>query len=114
MNKYQIYCTLEQTKKALELGAPIEEFCGLFPTAFVDGTIYDIPTAEQMIGWLEDQDLITEVKIYQHDIFLEPTKWNYAVYRKGMGYLGEMRFETRKDATYAAIDEALNFLLNSK
>lgn len=26
MNRYTIYCTPEQTKKALELGAPIEVF----------------------------------------------------------------------------------------
>lgn len=42
MEEYTIYCTEEQTKRALELGAPIK--------MFLDGM--DNPTAEQMIGFI--------------------------------------------------------------
>ena len=52
MDRYTIYCTEEQTKKALELGAPIEsEYIELICKSFL---IY--PTAEQMIGFILDSD----------------------------------------------------------
>lgn len=64
MNKYTIYCTAEQTRKALELGAPIERghessrYFNFGVPTFYDGndevcrvknSIIFIPTAEQMI-----------------------------------------------------------------
>lgn len=70
MNDYTIYCTEDQTKKALELGAPIELWseyhkkqehdfkldtpipCKQFTNGYC---VASCPTAEQMIGWLEEQ-----------------------------------------------------------
>ena len=55
MNRYTIYCTQEQTKKALELGAPIiiaQSRHDLYNNKFcfidcIEPTVI-IPTAEQM------------------------------------------------------------------
>lgn len=63
MNQYTIYCTEEQTKKALKLGAPLQEhpfeasiikanekmFSNLI---CINDRYYCIPTAEQMIGFI--------------------------------------------------------------
>lgn len=49
MEQYTIYCSDEQTKKALELGAPLEYHC---PNE--RESVYHRPTAEQMLGWLEE------------------------------------------------------------
>lgn len=75
MNKYTIFCTEEQTRKALELGAPIEfevecpvnlETLERSPYPDIkmgkDGEpILIIPTAEQMLGWLDKQGVTFEV-----------------------------------------------------
>lgn len=69
MNRYKIPCTEEQTKKALELGAPIlllpEEFYTEeehFRMEIEGNNAYVIlPTAEEMIGWLEDQGMFIDV-----------------------------------------------------
>lgn len=106
MYDYTIYCTEEQTKKALELGAPI----GVIP----DGLI--IPTAEQMLGWLEEQYLYITIsytcnfaKDWQADI-------HHALYTDA--YCGvdliDVNFGSRKNATLAAISSALNYLINHK
>lgn len=61
MNRYTIFCTAEQTKKALELGAPIqiasinEIRLGRYIEVQKNNEIYGIPTAEQMIGWLRSE-----------------------------------------------------------
>lgn len=110
MERYTIYCTKEQTKKVLELGTPIEiqEYCPpgeIEPDWFHDeDKCYHIPTAEQMIGWLEEQDEL-----------------GFHIWR-GKGYYGfslwagdvEIKygddFLSRKEATLAAIDAALEYL----
>lgn len=49
MKRYTVYCTKEQTEKALKLGAPIEmEYLDLICKSFPIE-----PTAEEMLGWLE-------------------------------------------------------------
>lgn len=108
MDKYTIYCTETQTKKALELGAPIEEFCGLCPTTSIDGILYDIPTAEQMVSWLEEQGLIVTV-----DKGL-CSEWHAYVQRNREILYLENELPTRKEATIAAIDAALEYLTNNK
>lgn len=60
ISDYTIYCTPEQTKKALELGVPIEkkeiQVCDNAKNFFWhDDFYYNYPTAEEMIGWLEEQ-----------------------------------------------------------
>lgn len=58
MDKYTIYCTEEQTKKAIELGAPIsfnkvgEGLPSHHLVSREKRGYYEIPTAEQMIGFI--------------------------------------------------------------
>lgn len=110
MRKYIIYCTTEQTKKACELGAPITKII----LDKESGTKYFIPTAEQMIGWLEEQDEISDISI----LYLQHReKWIYQVYVFDGGYidvLNDNYFSNRKEATLAAIDVALEYLTNNK
>lgn len=117
MNKYTIYCTEEQTKKARELGAPIKATS--FPTpnrvdyddCYVEykGYYLEIPTAEQMIGWLEKQGILVDVSsAFNH------TNVKIYGYRIGFGfndYVSDaVDYPTRKEATLAAIDAALDYL----
>lgn len=66
MDKYTILCTEAQTKKALELGAPIDRIehhasIGKHYTSgnniYDDGICYFIPTAKQMCGWLRTKGI---------------------------------------------------------
>lgn len=126
MNRYTIYCTEEQTRKALELGAPIEAnkdySNGNLPeTLCVYGdivkkdaygigecTILHIPTAEQMLGWLEEQINVREICIQRYG------NWWYQIYIDPYFHLEQQGFNTRKEATRAAIDAALEYLSNQK
>lgn len=118
MNNYTIYCTPEQTKKALKLGAPIKRIIKYEDTisSIID---YCIPTVEQMLGWIEEQMNITTFHINFY-----PTYKN-----EGYGYLiiakeiviecdaqedGKYLQPSRKEATLAAIDAALGYLMNNK
>lgn len=69
ISDYTIYCTPEQTRKALELGAPLYKLSMSVEDSHLrDKSIrintdeelidYAIPTAEEMIGWLEVQKYI--------------------------------------------------------
>ena len=96
MKQYTIYCTPEQARKALGLGAPIEyKLKGTCKT----------PTAEQMIGWLEEQGL--------HFDFEFITITCCMVQHNGT-YLCNPFTGTRKEATLAAIDAALEYLSQTK
>lgn len=133
MNKYTIFCTKEQVKKAYELGAPIMTFgygdlgdikdkvlalnkqVELSTTENNGILVGQIPTAEQMISWLEEQDVLCDVfpiGDFGNDGF-------------GMRIMIKSRrrdrfesdckdYSSRKEATFAAIDAALDFLLNIK
>lgn len=102
MNSYTICCTSEQAKKALELGAPIIT-CENKRKNTLDIVI---PTAEQMIGWLEEQDGIISVEIRKY------SKWCYQIAIYDASYDISRMFKTRKEATLAAIDVALEYLNN--
>lgn len=112
MNKYTIYCTEEQTKKAFELGAPIEilpnytEYIGLPLIKCKDDNErpYIPPTAEQMILWLEEQGI--------HDIRLVHLKdaWMFYIFLDGNMLPYEYNYPSRKEVTMAAIDAALEYL----
>lgn len=134
MNRYEILCTEAQTKKALKLGAPIEEVIQrlLALNAYMDGEYsiseyrnkgiaiivykddvsisakgYRIPTVEQMISWLEE-------KIY--NIVVVKNKngtWFYMIYwENSLNHEIKSDYTTRKEATLAAIDAALEYLEN--
>lgn len=118
MDKYIIYCTPEQTKMALKLGAPIQLWKGFEAThtptgSFIENNVlYFIPTAEQMIMWLEEQRILIEIyynSTYRH--------YNYCKKYGGYGNWGcalydsyTHGFPSRKDATLAAIDAAFEYL----
>lgn len=112
MNKYTIYCTEAQTKRALELGAPIELKKHTYfdysstPYSYEDGEI--CPTAEQMIGWLEEcMDFIISI-----DILVDT--WRFDIYKSNSFIKGHSAYDTRKSATLAAIDAVLEYLSNNK
>lgn len=116
MNQYTIHCTEEQTKKALELGAQIVILPNyteyrVFPLVKCkDGNERPcvIPTSEQMIGWLETQGLF---------ITIDKSDGGHIFYkiRKGNKYICEWNsFSSRPEATLAAIDAALEYLINKK
>lgn len=53
ISDYTIYCTAEQTKLAMKLGAQIELRSEVY---YPNGAAYPTnPTAEQMIGWLQSK-----------------------------------------------------------
>lgn len=104
MNRYTIYCTEEQTKKALELGAPILKSPILEilrneinVTGFIlDNSIYWYPTAEQMISWLEEKGFYFHINTYGAAVEID-FKTIYEDHNK-----------PHKEAILAAIDAALN------
>lgn len=125
MDKFKIYCTEEQIRKALKLGAPVKLFlisesgyvpeetkneynlCGL------GNNFYIIPTAGEMIGWIEEQENIKEVSIYCDVTGLN---WSFEGYKDNGSYAfaGRDSYPTRKEATIAAIDAALEYLSKNK
>lgn len=125
MNRFTIYCTPELTKKALELGAHIERghegsryFNIGVPTFYdendevcrVKNSIIFIPTAEQMIGWLEEQDIFVSINHIRegYSSWLKTISDNKNI-SENLGYVS-----SRKEATFAAIDAALEYLSNNK
>lgn len=116
MNKYTIYCTTKQTEKAFKLGAHVEEDCSTLRhdasrTTYINDRYYSYPTAEQMLGWLEERDIIEEIEvgIYEDD------KWTYMVHLKNNpARVNHTLYNSRKEATLAAIDAALEYLSNNK
>lgn len=120
MNDYKIPCTEEQTKKALKLGAPIEriEHLASIGNYYVSGHhIYDnglcyfMPTAEEMIGWLENNTIFKTIQITTD---AKPTNWMYAIYFGKDDCLTQDLFKSRKEATLSAIDKALEYLVDNK
>lgn len=119
MNKYTIYCTAEQTKKALALGAKLEEFPWrtsiLRQLVDIDEITYCIPTAEQMISWLEEQDGIREININRSACYegwyfsiSGPNKQYITINGNSIASIG--KYDSRKEATLIAIDVALEYL----
>lgn len=125
MEKYTTFCTEEQTRKALELGAPIrfKTLChyDLQDGKFIPYPDLDIdingepilipPTAEQMIGWLESHDSIFSIEITI--VSIAKMEWRWRLFAKGI-YKTESLFSSPKEATLAAIDAALEYLSKNK
>lgn len=111
MNRYTIYCTESQTKKALELSAPINvSFQFNNPTAIINNIAYEIPTAERIIGWLEEQGDIKSINVEC------AYKWHYEIYNKEYWKIMKHNdiYNSRKEATLAAIDAALDYLIKNR
>lgn len=106
MNRYTIYCTETQVKKALELGAPIKT---IKKPRYSIGLIEKV-TSEQMIGWFEEQGVMFNIAVNPFDDYkviitkassyetIANIKWNH----------------NRKNAIIAGIDAALDYLENLK
>lgn len=115
MEKFTIYCTEEQTRKALELGAPIEPtFCehGLVEQVLLENpntpyvkSYYDIPTAEQMLEWLRSKGLRFKIAEY-----VNITYWQYQI-KLSFKCGSELCY---KDAVLSLIDAALDYLVNNR
>lgn len=115
MNNYTIYCTEEQTKKAIELGAPITinswppindvKFMWISPPedaiAWNNSTNGLIPTAEQMIGWLEEQGFYIRLSSSGGSVEID------------FNCICEEVGTSRKEATLTVIDAALDYLINN-
>lgn len=118
ISDYSIYCTLSQTKKALELGAPIEEHgryhADLEPNIVLtdDKTWLEIPTAEQMIGWLrKEKGLFVESYLNGKYYY----SFSPIVSTKEDGEIIHLEAQDDPDkATLTAIDAALDYLTNNK
>ena len=125
MKRYTIYCTEEQTKKALYLGAPIDNCPIMFAPEGIpkyerqlrDGRwiAFPCPTAEQMMGWLMDKLQITTWHI---NYFPTAEKYGYTiiardvVIEQGRRALTKDLYDSHNKATLAAIDVVLDYLSN--
>lgn len=135
MNRYTTYCTEEQTRKALKLGAPILKFKNAITRDdiphFIEGevmkdwTLFFCPTAEEMLGWLEETyDLHINIdyrRNYADDADGNIVdEWYYYCFFLSIAdncFYGEDtldEYSSRKEATLAAIDAALDYLENLK
>lgn len=113
ISDYTIYCTEEQTKKALELGASIE-LASIIDIknerfATIGKEYYCTPTAEQIIGWLEEQGILIDI---------DP-EWNkyvsvYVWDCENKSLINNVFRGSRKGATIVAIDTALDYLTQNK
>lgn len=116
MLDYTIYCTSEQTKKALELGAPIVKvdsrdkhmiYCRNMCYPRIADYPYAMPTTEQILNWFEDKSL-------QVTIRFRGNSWYYDI-MSGYNVLSIGKdVSTRKEATLNAIDTALEYLINNQ
>lgn len=118
MEEYTIPCTPEQTKKALKLGAPIKTISYDPPVppptgwAIYKNNCCKPPTAEQMIGWLEEQEDVYEIYVSKSRAF---HCWTCIVTsnKDKIIFINNI-YQTRKEAALAAIDAALEYLTNNK
>lgn len=115
MQDYSIYCTKEQTERAYKLGALISKVVENFnaiPTCYIDksNTLYEIPTAEQMCGWLRAKGFRFYIAEYEDHIF-----WRASNNQDKRWYVfGDNKPKDYKESIIAAIDAALDFLEKQK
>lgn len=113
MEKYTIYCTTVQIRKALELGAPIkaksikEAPNSWSNVCIIGGTIFALPpTAEQMIGWLKSQGfkfILSDIKDFDGKCWV--TIYNDKEVSHGANI---------ENKELAAIDAALDYLIKKQ
>ena len=116
ISDYTIYCTLEQTKKALELGAPIKEADKYdFPVFMDSHKYYVFPTAEQLIGWIEGISIIQlQIEKQMGESGTRYRIWVRDECKPFSEIIKMYNYPTRKEATLAAIDAALDYLIENK
>lgn len=137
MYDYTLLCTPEQTKKALELGAPIRNFITKeeskrlvdkaksenrideyenellkYHQTIIDDMVYCIPTAEQMMGFFRSKNIHIVIHKDVVDDWSayghEIAPIEFTVFDRLVG------FNSFEEATIAAIDAALNYLTNNE
>lgn len=117
MDEYKIYCTKSQICKALELGAPIEHSSIHYEGYNIIGYNEDyvsqmyaiIPTAEEMVGWLETQHVRAYAQPYTDDCDKK--------FKGKIHIISDITVKiskSRKVAILAAIDAALEYLEKNK
>lgn len=118
ISDYTIYCTEEQTKKAIALSVPIV-YKYLNPrgiSCLVNDYKFSIPTAEEMIGWLEDQGILLELDTIstEDERNCLIIKWEYFLRNKQNDIINSIynSYSSRKEATLAGISAALEYLAN--
>lgn len=117
MNQFIRYCTPKQTKKAIELGAPIDNFLGYDTdtTDYIEQIGDDwyavIPTVDQMCTWLRrvhniriESYTVAAIPMY-HIVFPDGTTKDDSLFKHDMTYS-----EIYDANTLAAIDDALEYL----
>lgn len=120
MEQFETYCTEEQTKKAFELGAPLKQvFYNVvtkdalerYNLVLIDGKEYKIPTAGQMIEWLEKRG-ISEILVIKSSFVGKI--WGFGISDQNGFITGNTKdLNSRKEATLAAIDASLEYLTNN-
>lgn len=109
LDEYTIYCTDTQIRKALKLGAEIK-LIKVYEGRPEQG--YNvIVTAEQIIEWLAEQGITFEIlmiskKIVYFSLWRIDDKSTHPI----VGYSDD-GYSTRKEATLAGIDAALDYLI---
>lgn len=98
MNRFTIYCTEAQTRQALKLDAPIQT---IKKPQYSVGLIAKV-TAEQMIGWLEEQGFYFNLNTVGCSVEID------------FNCIYENHSMSRREATLAAIDAALERLIKNK
>lgn len=113
MKEFTIYCTPEQTRKALELGVPLNSCYHNddFQNTIKIGSLHyvEIPTAEQMMGWLRTKGFGFGITEYIDHVF-----WRVANDHDERWYISDDKLTDTKEATLAAIDAALEYLSKNK
>lgn len=122
ISDYANYCTEEQTKRAFELGAFLREVfysvqspetAKQYHLIIINDKMYEIPTTEQMIGWLGDKRIQVSI-IYSYRV--SPLRWNYDLDNDNIILFehNSVGYSSCKEATLAAIDASLDYLENKK
>lgn len=110
MNRYQILCTTEQTIQAIKLGAPIKYV--LIGPIGRDIKKYLEPTAEEIIGWLEEQGIAIDIHTYFMVGNDKIRHYQYTVTDSNRVFNGV--FTSRREAILSAIGTAFEYLENVK
>lgn len=121
ISDFTIYCTKEQTLKAIELGAGIDNSSSQFDSDCTDniellsnGLYAIIPTSEQMCGWLRTEGVHLSILYskFRNLYSVQCVEFDGMYIRDDDGSI--KYFISDKQATLAAIDAALDYLTNNK
>lgn len=137
MSDYTLFCTPEQTRKALELGAPIKEAMSRYNAwnalqriksgketyeeyankgvAIINGKYVvkalTIPTAEQMLGFFRSKNIHI---VIQKDVVDDWSAYGHEIAPVEFTVFDRLTgYKSYKEATLAAIDAALEYLIRN-